>query len=360
MWKKEKRIFWSGIYECNTDSEEYTLCYIEKHSNRENIYNVCLYTNVEALGNTTLTCEKPKTCLCNNLVSYRGSGEDILNEANLLLGNNTELFKGKNLEFYVVKDYEIYLGDPGHETMQERVIDSEDVQSDGVWMNNEWKSYQCNNSFKNINQDLKSCMRHTNISLLGDSTFRQWFHELVNIYNGDRYENALQMFHRVEDYDIDITFNFHPLCILSEQRIIPFANMQFEGDLIREMSDCNRVIVVGPWAHYGQWTEQSYLDRLYGIKHAVVDFLKRCPEATVAVKGSHPRNHKSIYFYMFGNDYIFSEYNILLYKVFEGSGAVFLDVWDMNLSFYTPNKLHMPRDVIRQEMNLLFGCHICR
>ncbi|XP_033120227.1 NXPE family member 3-like, partial [Anneissia japonica] len=266
-----------------------------------------------------------------------------------------------NLEFYVIKNFEIHVEDPAKKQKTDGVYSSDIPRSDGFWVNNRWHSHACAGlEFEDLNKRLSPCLQHKNISLLGDSTFRQWFHELVDIFNGKNHSNGLTMFHRVADLDIDILFQFHPLCILAEQKVIPFASMKYESEIIREMHDCNRVVVVGPWAHYGQWTKKSYLDRLYGIRDAVVDFLQRCPNATVAIKGSHPRNHKNIYFYIFGNDYIFRQYNLLLREVFKGTGAVFLDVWDMNLSYYASNTLHMPQAVIRQEMNLLFACHVCR
>ncbi|XP_033103035.1 NXPE family member 3-like isoform X2 [Anneissia japonica] len=361
MWKVKRRVFWTGIYKCQQNHKEESLCYVDRqNTNNANSSKLCLYRNVEALGKTTLTCQKPAICNCSQLSSHKAAQKKILERAQSFLKNRMNLFKGINLEFYVIKNFEIHVKDSGKKQKTDGVYSSDIRRSDGFWVNNSWHSFACTGRhFENLNiKELSTCLQNKKISLLGDSTFRQWFHELVDIFNRKKHSNKLQMFHRVIDHNIDIFFQFHPLIL--GQKIISFASVKYESEIIREMHDCNRVVVVGPWAHYGQWTKEGYLDRLYGIRDAVVDFLQRCPNAIVAIKGSHPRNHKDINVYIYGNDYIYRQYNLLLREVFKGIGAVFLDVWDMNISYYASNTLHMPQAVIRQEMNLLFACHVCR
>ena len=110
--------------------------------------------------------------------------------------------------------------------------------------------------------------------------------------------------------------------------------------------------------HYCQWSKESYEQRLLKIREGILKFKVRCPDVPIIIKGSHPREQMTVESRIYFSNYILHEINVLMKDIFYGSGAWFLDVWDLNLSYPATNNVHMPVKCVEQELMSLLT-YIC-
>lgn len=165
----------------------------------------------------------------------------------------------------------------------------------------------------------------------------------------------------VPAYNFTLTFLFHPLV----QTIIPFTfndvihSVQLLDDL-RNRVDCNRnIVLISPWAHFLQWTRESFKELVSLIRQAVDRYLSDCPRSLIVVKGPHARHARTREERLFGSNYTAHEWGEIMRESFDDSKAWYLDVWDMNLSFMSKIDVHMPEAVVQQEVDM-FLTYVCR
>ncbi|XP_077984579.1 NXPE family member 3-like [Glandiceps talaboti] len=372
LWNIPNRIVWKGIYSQNTnDSNSYSeaRCQIGKMPTQRG-ESKCGYNHESALGDIGFVCETSSNC--DELAMTQGNITWLNEKAELLVGENNEYFKSEYLmqriengpTFIQIKanrgrkNYEDFLRPCTPECKRPIVS--------GYWIDDTWQSLICklHRWEKQPMRDVKECLSHKDMYFLGDSTTRQFSNvvvELVGMGGLLRKRHAARTYRRVEDeeYNISFTFQHHPWAVGGSP--YPIGEVKFESEVIDSLqnSQCNYVILVGPYAHYTSWTRDNYIKRLRLLRESLVRFKQRCPDAKVFIKGSKPRDHAVFISYIHSNDFFLYEMNKLMKQIFDGLGAIFLDVWDMNLSYPAPNNIHMPMEVIRQEANL-FLSYICK
>ena len=141
-------------------------------------------------------------------------------------------------------------------------------------------------------------------------------------------------------------------------------NVKYEVDILDGLkgADCSKYIAMfSLWAHFTQMPRSVYVERLQLIKASILRLQKRCPGATVVVKGPHvrfDRTEKPFKLFL-AADYLLYEMNTLMRNIFRGIGVNFIDIWDMNLAYPVEKNVHMPRHpVIEQELGM-FLSHVC-
>nr|XP_006812465.1 PREDICTED: NXPE family member 3-like [Saccoglossus kowalevskii] len=236
----------------------------------------------------------------------------------------------------------------------------------GYWQGDIWHSLLCKlTQWQKVPMiTVKECLQGKDMYFLGDSTTRQFSNVVVELFGlGSilQKRHAARTYRKVTEptYNISFTFQHHPWAVGGSP--YPINEVKFEVDVIDNLrsAECNYVVLVGPYAHYTSWSRESYVERLQLLKEALLRFKQRCPGSDVFIKGSKPRDHNVLTSYIHSNDFYLFEMNVLMRKIFHGIGAIFLDVWDMNLSYPAPNNIHMPMEVIRQEVNT-FLSYLCK
>ena len=207
-----------------------------------------------------------------------------------------------------------------------------------------------------------SCLRGKHIYALGGSTLRQWVTALYTMMGLEIEPQPHEKFYidrYITAYDINVTFRFHPQVVSGYP--VHVNDVEYETDVLDNITNtsCNHVVIIGPWSHFNQWPRESYIERLLLLRQAVERYRLKCPHVPIVIKGPHPREHVGIESVIYSSDYILREMGVLMRDIFAGSGAWFLDVWEMNLSYPTENTIHMPWEVVEQELNM-FLSYVCR
>ena len=216
----------------------------------------------------------------------------------------------------------------------------------------------------NVSQ-IRNCLQNKELLLLGDSTTRQWAETIPKLLQIPDYKprnKKTEYHHFIREYkqlNLTVSFNFHPL--IGTKTKIPVNEVHYEVDILQSMptNNCSHlVLVISPWAHYCQWSKESYKQRLLKIREGILKFKVRCPDVPIIIKGSHPREQASKESRIYYSNYILHEINALMKDTFYRSGAWFLDVWDLNLSYPATNNVHMPDKCVEQEL-MSFITYLC-
>ncbi|XP_077866762.1 NXPE family member 4-like [Saccoglossus kowalevskii] len=390
----ERRVTWNGYFREGKIGGETTQCVVVRNVSSSKD-TCCEYRHPTVLGETVVKCVKPKQLSCSDL-TYMQS-DNIAARTNELLGNRRELFD-KNTIFTQIEGSPSVIHISASitsaiETLLPKCViasnhSSVPVRISGYWLGDIWHSLTCRNEQHSVEM-VQRCLQNKQIYFLGDSTIRQLYLSLVGAlgYQGSVsdphqelqnitgsytvHQDIMNMYHattRQHEHNVNITFQFHGLPITGRAKFRvkePGADVKFEPYVIDELSTerCNYIVLVSPWAHYVQWTLASYIERLMLLRESLLRLHERCSNTVIIVKGSHQRDHRSVDSHIFASDWILYDMNRILREIFYDDFILFLDVWDMNLSYLapwnTPSNVHMPYSVIKQELNLLLS-YVCQ
>ena len=228
-------------------------------------------------------------------------------------------------------------------------------------MRGTWTSLVCQPTLVYSQAEVRRCLNNYNVHLTGDSTVRQWFFSLTDALNvtipgGDDKKKMLYRYD--EDPGFNLTFTFHPLTY-QMSFVVNISQQRFETDVLLNLPPhtCNHVVVVSPWTHFMTWPWRAYVEWLTNIKSAILEAKRLCPELKVVVKSPHALENLSSKS-MIGVDILFWDMKLKMREIFEGNDVFFVDTWDMCQAYPVPNEMHMPSDVINQEV-ALFLSYMC-
>ena len=249
------------------------------------------------------------------------------------------------------------------------ISDTEAPACSGYWKGNLWRSFQCKNHQFTPNQ-IGLCLKNKNVYIIGDSTLRQLFFVLCSTFNApcafapvDKTPLHLDVPQEsyVADFNVNLNFKFHSLRngIAVNTFSISFLDVDFIDSLGRG-GNCNVILGVGVGIHFPQWSRDAFIERLTHLKESIVRFLHRCPNASVFVKGPHMSSpYLSLQSDITRSAYFVYQMHLLMQEYFKGTGVYYIDTWDMNLSFPSRNLIHMPYEVVRQELFLALS-YVCQ
>ncbi|XP_071944151.1 NXPE family member 4-like [Antedon mediterranea] len=361
IWPLEKRIVWKGIFGKN--KSETTKCSLG--NSRDEHINECKYVQPLATGETALYCDKPKHASCDSL-NWIKSDTNYVNRKFAKFYKPHQLIFSKSVTYIRLLEGTTSLTISNTTMMSNMLLpeckaDLPKPRSDGFWTNNVWTSLQCKTK-QWTKQEVSKCINGKHIVLMGDSTTRQWTEHLLAFMGVTRSINTTKPSTKHIQHHSNIMmldFYFHPYSIGSIMHIYRVGKWEYEILDNLNVDTCNNyVIMVSPWAHYAQWTKESFIERLHLLRETLVRFMKRCPGAKILMKTPHPRNHSSQISLLYGSDKLLYDIYELYFSIFSGLGIHILDIWDMNLSYPSRNTIHMPTPVILQELFLMFS-HIC-
>ncbi|XP_022093723.1 NXPE family member 3-like [Acanthaster planci] len=345
------------------------LCRLRRHGNWS---GMCLYPHRRALGQTVFICERPAgVASCDSLFATKSDGSRITARID-------ELTEGREMMYLSSQNYRkpIEIADPiitieagsleqsqgNKSTLPQCLPDQELPLSHGYWLNGRWHSLLCLITDWTTRPKLTSCLRNKNLILLGDSTTRQWFlgiHNLLGIEfertPADRQFNWRRSY---RELNTTLAYTAHPQLVGS--LAVYLDEVRYEVDVLDGLTDphCNYIVLVSPWAHFSQWTRASYEERTQRLRAALADFRQRCPAAKVVLKGPHARDHHSYEAAVYSSDVLLKEIEKINRRTLYGIGIWYLPVWAMNSAHPAPNTVHMPMDVIREELKMFFS-YVC-
>ncbi|XP_002733808.1 NXPE family member 3-like [Saccoglossus kowalevskii] len=339
---KEQRVPWTGHYGDGVKTET-TACSLL----REGVWaDKCTYGNENSLGGTVFICDKPKSFSCQQLVNATSGIAVLVQVAEQEKQNIAYLFKGKEQTRLACTPLAIKIADSSFKlpSLPPCGPDLPIPISDGYWSdNNTYVSLVCKSQQWTPVQ-IRKCLSNVAIRLCGDSTIGQirqrlsWVHNHTDIITGNGF------------------FSVGP-------NPVYFWNFTFESEFLDSITTENcaskkYVIMMNIMFHYASWSLRSYIDRLFVTKFAVQRFLKRCPTAVVIFKSAHTRDNVNAIQVLHSSNWAFYDMDRMIRSVFSGIGVHFLGVWDMCLSHFSKPDVHMAKNVIEQEIQLMFS-YIC-
>ncbi|XP_006826081.1 NXPE family member 4-like, partial [Saccoglossus kowalevskii] len=352
---RERRIEWTGIFS-NVTTNETSVCYVSGSTGSAE--DVCEFGNRNSLGNTVFVCEKADSLPCETLTYTRVKKSSLSDAAEKIVSEYEVdyLFKGPHIMTKLAGSplkLEIQgRHDSNFDNLQPCIAELPIPISDGFWIDGEtWQSLVCRARHFTLQQALE-CLRGKSVYLLGDSTVRMW----QNFFrvNMTRTMSAAGA-HRLltsDEYNVSILFEFPAIRIGSVWS--EFKNDKYESDVLDSLQSCNIIVTLSLTYHFESWTNRSYMERLHHVHSAVQRLMSRCPGAIVIIKSSHPREHTTRYSHVHSSDWTLFQMNTITRKMFSGMGVSFLDVYDMSLSHYSVNDVHMHIPA-RQQIDLFLS-----
>ncbi|XP_041469793.1 NXPE family member 3-like [Lytechinus variegatus] len=367
----EEKVLWNGVFISKGLTEKST-CWISYNGNTS---NACIFQPQRALRHTLLVCNPPASLPCSKLVGVVGATSYSHQFQRVLAPDKAYLFTrpyvnaplafGKPITIRETIDEKGIL-DPQLMSLPICQPDLSQTLSDGFWYKDRWNSLVCQPRVKFSINTIRECLQGQNIYLTGDSTTRQWFAEIaksLNLGSAVDREFKNKSFHLLrtdKKNNIKLEFIFHPLSLHPSSVFVNLSVVRFEADVLLSLAKTpcqSAIVVISPWAHFPNYPWGSYLDWLEGIYDAYSYLKRTCPDIKLIVKTPHPVNMQ---WEMKARDWMFYQMKQAMWKVFKGSGAFFVDVWDMNLSYLSaPINMHMPSNVVKEELSL-FLSHACQ
>ena len=235
--------------------------------------------------------------------------------------------------------------------------------SSGFWNKSTWVSLSWENKQFRDSDSVGQCIRNKHVYIMGDSTMHLLFMALCKQLNvssmienfGDKYAvpSSVPTSIYVEDYNATLFFVFHQM----RNGAPRYFNISiFEAVVLDRLhsTECNYIVGLGFGIHFLQWSKYAFEDRLSHIVAAVNRLRSRCPDVPVFVKGPHMSgaNQFELNKAISRSDYIAKEIVDLMKKEFSRINVIFVDTWDLNLSFPSAPMIHMPEAAYRQELFL--------
>ncbi|XP_070547764.1 NXPE family member 4-like [Ptychodera flava] len=365
----EDKTAWKGYFGTGAKSN-HTMCVLHREGTWE---NKCEYRFKRGLGRSLLLCDKPENQSCANLhhlvaVFPSKTAVDVASKHKHLFEKGPKPVAGTPKKISIIDNNQNRVT----ETLPYCSPETVDKTFQGHWFNGTWHPAHCRTQKLDVTK-VKSCLANKNILLFGDSTLRQWFDEICQLLQinatkitwDTQYSNVKpkepKYYGHIRGYakqepNISINFFFQALPVTRSRYRI--ADSIFAGDMIDDLTNCNELVVVSLWAHYTFWTPETFAEKLHYIKMALFRFKQRCPDSVVAVKGAHVREQSSWQYRIYNSDWRLHHINEQLKETFDEEWIMFYDSWDLNRSYPGKIVIHMPNDVIREEVRLYLS-YIC-
>ncbi|XP_030006454.1 NXPE family member 3-like isoform X2 [Sphaeramia orbicularis] len=348
------RIYFQSVFRSGSVSET-TTCNICLRPNKQPI---CNYTDLHT--GEPWFCFKPKKLSCDARIShFSGIFKENLRK------NEKELFKSHvNMKVSIPA-----LGSPSVLVLPKKEGYNEKNNSvvspgpTGYYYQNVWRALGGTTVHQfNSSSAITECLKGKVIHLYGDSTIRQWFDHLRDALP-DLKEFNLHSLKQpgpfmALDYpnNIMVTFRCHgpPIRILNVQtsQLHYIAN-----ELDNVVGGSNTVIVIGIWAHFGNFPIDIYIRRLQTIRRAVMHLLDRAPGTLVIIRTANLKDLTLLGSFS-NSDWYSLQQDKVLRAVFKGINVHLVDAWEMTLAHHLPHNLHPQPPIIKNMINVVLS-YIC-
>ncbi|XP_006816634.1 NXPE family member 3-like [Saccoglossus kowalevskii] len=341
---KEKLLNFDGYYKDGNDS------YISNCSlvNEESWSDKCEYSNTHSMGKTAVVCRKPASFRCDQLLILKLSVDSLKAAANNLTGGLAYMFDSQYHGSYITNapiKLGIIDGTPHSPRLLPCGPDLPIPLSDGHWVNKvKFEPMVCR-SQQWTEDEAQKCISDKEFIVSGDSTVRQIKDCLSKNFSFTGFHNHFTV-PRVGSLDVTVA-----------------SDDIFESDLIDNFTQSNcqnkiGVVVLNMCFHFGMWSTRAYVERIYPAKRAIQRLIQKCPNTKILIKLCNPRDNFTFEQRIHSNNWTFYNMNRIMRRIFGGMGVHFLDFWDLVVSSFTNNTIHMPWFVIYQEVHLMLS-YIC-
>ncbi|XP_038050056.1 NXPE family member 3-like [Patiria miniata] len=373
IWNERDRVEWAGRFEMapNSPIRSDQRCVLRRQY--VPLIGECVMTYPKAMGQTVLMCDAPGPGIkCDGLSTLFGNLTAVRDRIKSFTRNYYKVFSGDYFKKRLVRG-------PSQLVIKESEFLRQKLQSDqanlpacqpdlpspdhglGYWEKDHWHSLLCRAKNWSDPAEIGQCLRGKEVYFLGDSVLWRWMETLLKTMGvpaKTKKSDEEDVSVKLPSFNISLNFRLHPLTFTPNGT--SHRKLTFEVDVMDSLKNkgCNYAVVVGTWAHFAQWTRESFVERVGLLREAVLRLRARCPAVRIAVAGPHPRDQPSKESRIYHNDLIVRRMGEFLEDSVSQSGALYLDRWDLNLGYPSSKRLHMPSAVIRGELGM-FLSYVC-
>ncbi|XP_078615075.1 NXPE family member 3-like [Branchiostoma floridae x Branchiostoma japonicum] len=361
--RKIRRFFSCHFFDAKTNASEWTSCSFNQNERANYSGNICDFSRSDI--NVTWYCHKPRNVGCKALFECRQDRNKSLRVDDMFTEEENISIKGERVEVPV--NISLVVTEADEVSAPRRLpkcgSDIHEPASEGYWFNGTWYSLRCQVGKGFDRKTAIQCLQNKTIYLQGDSTLRQWYSILAKTINSSDNPNTGPKFlgptvTTNKSSNIHIHFRFHHFP-LSGPPARPINVFSFTADEVRKIvGGPDVVIVLGLWAHFCAEPEETFLSRLYGIRHAIKHLLNHFPDTQIFVRTSNTRGHAK-FSQMRDNSNWFPHKLLLETKDILGDLNVkILDVWDMSLCQWHEHNVHPHIDVVMNQLDMFYS-YLC-
>ncbi|KAM6895276.1 LOW QUALITY PROTEIN: NXPE family member 3-like [Xenentodon cancila] len=229
----------------------------------------------------------------------------------------------------------------------------------GYYYQGEWRALEGTTVHQFTAAEISQCLKGKMVHLFGDSTIRQWFEYLISILP-DLKESNLNSPKQTGPFkaldhanNIFVTYRCHgpPIRFAS----IPVTTLHLIANEIDHVTGgSDTVVVIGIWSHFSTFPVEFYIQRLQGIRKAVVRLLARAPDTQVVIRTPNPKA-LTLYETLTNSDWYSIQQDKVLRAMFKGVKVHMVDAWEMGLAHHLPHNLHPQPPLVKNMINVLLS-----
>ncbi|KAG9342795.1 hypothetical protein JZ751_015661 [Albula glossodonta] len=225
----------------------------------------------------------------------------------------------------------------------------------GFYFQDRWTSMVCKSQAFSTAMLISDCLRDKQVHMMGDSTLRQWFEYLVEtvptLKRLNLYTSALSGPLEAVNLQNNYVIRWRAHGIPFRTTKTPVADLHY---IARQTDDLaggrHIVIVITIWAHFTTYPVDIYMRRVATIRRSILSLLQRAPDTLVLIKSANT-GFKDVY----GSDWLSWQLDLILRTMFRSLPVTFIDVWQMTSCHYSPDNIHPPKEVVRNEVDLFLS-----
>ncbi|KAM4678329.1 NXPE family member 3-like [Discoglossus pictus] len=225
----------------------------------------------------------------------------------------------------------------------------------GFYYQDVWESCVCLAQSFNHPSNVASCLGGKIIYMFGDSTLRQWWEYLVGFVPSLK-EIDLHVLHQTgpllatdAEHNYLVQWRAHQKPLRMQRAWIQDLHY-IASELDQLGGRKGMVIVFTCWAHFSSYPVSVYIERLRGIRHAVIRLLKRSPETKVLIKSANT-GYNTVHV----NVWLSFQLDTVMRAMFSKLPVAILDAWQMTSSHRLPENLHPHKLIVKNEVDLMLS-----
>ncbi|XP_062332974.1 NXPE family member 3-like isoform X1 [Osmerus eperlanus] len=347
------KVYFSGYFEEGTKRET-VICNALKSSRLVGDGSQCCCEYKDQVSGEYWYCRRPSSLSCNTLVYHSMGGY----QAKLSELEASLLKRSTNVEIQSDQPV-IHAQKQGNDKRTQNWKKCQPgLQTpipSGFFFQDGWTSLVCDARQFTTAETVSTCLKDKQILMMGDSTLRQWFEHL---------EKTVPSLKRLNLHTSDKSGPFESVDLQSNTRIIwrthglplrtsktPLADLHYIASELEGLAGGKHCVVVFTiWAHFTTYPLGVYLHRLAIIRRAVSSLLRRAPDTLVLIKSANT-GYKDVY----GSDWLSWQLDKALRVMFRDVPVVLIDVWQMTSCHYSPDNIHPPPVVVKNEVDLFLS-----
>ncbi|XP_078681399.1 NXPE family member 3-like [Branchiostoma floridae x Branchiostoma belcheri] len=333
-----------------------------------NLRDVCDFS--KPFINSTFYCQRPQLSRCDSITDcHRGEKETLALQNHLANLDERKLFsrdtEGEQLP--VINMIQVN-GRRVSSRSNEKLLPLcapglPETPSEGYWFNGTWYSLKCRARTFPTSHSVLRCLKNKSVFFYGDSTTKQLWKFLAEFLNLETTGSVIYHTAAVNqefNTKLEFTFQHFPRNVRDkEKKWLHFRSLHYVAEEIDEIiGGPNVVVVLGLWGHYTAEPIKTFRSRLYGIRYAIERLHSRYPETKVIWRTSNTRQQNQLSHFLENSDWYAYQLLTEVKKIMQGLNIAIMDVWEMTSCMWHDPIMHVPKDIVRNMVDLILS-YIC-